>query len=80
MICCMTTTSCIHNIYCVCRYAGIGGLSEKLGWTEVQQESSPGFAGGVNTIFAGVAFILLLDGLAYAYEYIQFLRGTPLGQ
>ena len=29
------------------RYGGIGGMSELLGWTEVQQENGEGFAGGV---------------------------------
>jgi hypothetical protein len=27
------------SLFYKCRFAGIGGLSEALGWTEVQQES-----------------------------------------
>jgi rhodanese-related sulfurtransferase len=32
------------------RFAGIGGLSEALGWTEVQQQYNQGFMGGSNTV------------------------------
>ena len=28
------------------RYGGIGGMSEALGWTDVQREKSAGFMGG----------------------------------
>ena len=28
------------------RYSGIGGMSEALGWTDVQREKSAGFMGG----------------------------------
>lgn len=34
----------------LCRFAGIGGVSELLGWTEVQQEYSQGFMGGSETV------------------------------
>jgi hypothetical protein len=44
-----------------CRYAGIGGLSEALGWTEVQQEEKSGFMGGVNGVLGLVALILAAD-------------------
>jgi hypothetical protein len=43
------------------RYAGIGGLSEVLGWTEVQQEEKAGFMGGVAGVLGLVALILLAD-------------------
>ena len=35
-------------------YAGIGGLSEVLGWTEVQQEKAGGFLGGSQARAGGV--------------------------
>ncbi len=59
------------------RYAGIGGLSEALGWTEVQQEESKGFAGGFQNILALVALVLLVDGAVFAWEYIAYLQGQP---
>jgi len=44
------------------RYAGIGGLSEVLGWTEVQQEENKGgFFGGANNVLALVALVLFAD-------------------
>jgi hypothetical protein len=44
------------------RLAGIGGLSELLGWTKPQQENGQSaFFGGVNTVLAVVAVILVLD-------------------
>eukprot|EP00775_Hariotina_reticulata_P002057 gene2057-2378_t len=61
------------------RYAGIGGLSEKLGWTEVQQEENRGqFMGGVENIFKIVALVLLADVALFAYEQIMYMNGTPL--
>jgi hypothetical protein len=46
------------------RFAGIGGVSEMLGWTEVQQQYSKGFMGGSETVLkvrrGGVA-----EGLVY---------------
>jgi hypothetical protein len=36
--------------WCAARFAGIGGLSEVLGWTEVQQQYNQGFMGGSNTL------------------------------
>lgn len=45
-----------------CSYAGIGGLSEVLGWTEVQTEENKGsFFGGANNILALVALVLIAD-------------------
>ena len=43
------------------RYGGIGGMSEFLGWTEVQQESGGGFAGGYQNILKFAGLILALD-------------------
>jgi hypothetical protein len=44
------------------RYGGIGGLSELLGWTEVQQEEElGGFIGGYSTILKIFVVILALD-------------------
>lgn len=60
------------------RYAGIGGLSEVLGWTEVQQEEKAGFMGGVAGVLGLVALILLADLALFGYEQIQYMHGTPL--
>lgn len=55
------------------RYAGIGGLSELLGWTDVQREKSSGFlGGGQNVIYFAVA-VLVADGLWVAYDQVQVL-------
>lgn len=43
------------------RLGGVGGLSEVLGWTEVQQETGGGFAGGYQNILKFFAVILALD-------------------
>jgi rhodanese-related sulfurtransferase len=43
------------------RYGGIGGMSEILGWTEVQQETGAGFAGGYQNILKFAGLILALD-------------------
>eukprot|EP00892_Ulva_mutabilis_P000386 jgi/Ulvmu1/10348/UM061_0031.1 len=59
------------------RYAGIGGVSEMVGWTEVQQENA-GPAGSLKSVFIAVALILVLDGLVFAYEQYQYMQGkTP---
>lgn len=66
------------------RYAGIGGLSEVLGWTEVQQEENKGgFFGGANNVLALVALVLFADLALFGYEYVHvLLTGAPaaLGQ
>ncbi|KAL4515838.1 hypothetical protein Ndes2526A_g00541 [Nannochloris sp. 'desiccata'] len=49
------------------RYGGIGGLSEVLGWTEVQQDESKGFAGGYQNILKGFAVVLALDTVWFLY-------------
>eukprot|EP00884_Botryococcus_braunii_P010228 jgi/Botrbrau1/19206/Bobra.0077s0108.2 len=55
------------------RYGGIGGLSELLGWTDVQREKSSGFlGGGQNVIYMAVA-VLVADGLWVAYDQVQLL-------
>lgn len=61
------------------RYAGIGGLSEALGWTEVQQEENRGqFMGGVENIFKLVALVLAADVALFAYEQVMYMTGnTP---
>jgi rhodanese-related sulfurtransferase len=60
------------------RYAGIGGLSEALGWTEVQQEEKSGFMGGVNGVLGLVALILAADLALFGYEQIMFMMGKPM--
>lgn len=49
------------------RVGGIGGLSEFLGWTEVQQENGSGFAGGYQNILKFFAVILALDLVWFLY-------------
>lgn len=56
------------------RYAGIGGVSEMVGWTEVQQENA-GPAGSLKSVFIAVALILVLDGLVFAYEQYSYMQG-----
>lgn len=59
------------------RFAGIGGLSEALGWTEVQQEYKQGqFAGGFENILKLVALVLVADLALFGWEYIQYLTGS----
>ena len=44
------------------RYGGIGGMSEALGWTDVQREKSAGFMGGSFgpiKVVSRLAFLLL---------------------
>lgn len=41
------------------RYAGIGGVSEIVGWTEVQQENA-GPAGSLKSVFIGVSICLFV--------------------
>jgi len=53
------------------RYAGIGGLSEALGWTEVQQREKKGFMGGFENILKIFALVLVLDTLLFAVEAIM---------
>eukprot|EP00983_Pelagomonas_calceolata_P082390 1155915-Pelagomonas_calceolata.AAC.7 len=56
-------------------YGGIGGLSEVLGWTEVQREENPDgqVAGGLLGIIKFFAVILGIDLLVFAYEQITYL-------
>ncbi|KAL3141731.1 hypothetical protein ABBQ32_004413 [Trebouxia sp. C0010 RCD-2024] len=56
------------------RYGGIGGLSEFLGWTEAQRQNSQseGFIGGFQNVLKLAALVLLLDGLWFGYDQLQF--------
>lgn len=50
------------------RYGGIGGLSELLGWTEVQQEDgNDGFMGGYTNILKIFVVILALDTIWFLW-------------
>eukprot|EP00879_Flechtneria_rotunda_P000980 GHRR01001114.1.p1 GENE.GHRR01001114.1~~GHRR01001114.1.p1 ORF type:complete len:330 (+),score=116.40 GHRR01001114.1:142-990(+) len=62
------------------RFAGIGGLSELLGWTEVQQEvgKGQGFMGGVNNILKIVALVLAADMALFVYEQLAYMQGNSL--
>ncbi|KAK9905450.1 hypothetical protein WJX75_000141 [Coccomyxa subellipsoidea] len=53
------------------RYGGIGGLSELLGWNDVQREKNAGALGGPSGPIKLAAGVLLLDGVWFAYDYIQ---------
>jgi rhodanese-related sulfurtransferase len=53
------------------RYGGIGGLSEALGWTEVQQEQGGGFAGGYQNILKAFAVLLALDLVWFLWTILQ---------
>jgi len=59
------------------RYAGIGGFSELLGWTEVQQEAQKGALGGFETILKLVGLVLVADVLLFLYEEVAYLTGQP---
>lgn len=61
------------------RFAGIGGVSEMLGWTEVQQEYAQGpLAGGLETVLKLVGVFLAIDLLLLGVEYAAAVRsGTP---
>lgn len=61
------------------RLAGIGGLSEALGWTEPQQDAGDkGFAGGSSNIIKGFVVLLILDGIWFAYEFLTNSELSPL--
>lgn len=59
------------------RYAGIGGLSELLGWTEVQQTDNAGFAGGFQNIIKGLVVVVALDALLFVYELVTSPGSPP---
>jgi len=59
------------------RYAGIGGVSELLGWTEVQQEERKGAMGGFENVLKLVGVVLVIDLLVFAYEEYAYLTGQP---
>ncbi|GBF97284.1 hypothetical protein Rsub_09975 [Raphidocelis subcapitata] len=60
------------------RFAGIGGVSEMMGWTEVQQQYSKGFMGGSETVFKLVGIFLAVDLLLIGIDYINSVKqGTP---
>jgi len=54
------------------RYAGIGGLSSLLGWTEVQQEAKKGIV--PEDILKVAAGLVALDLLVFAYEQVQYMQ------
>lgn len=58
------------------RYAGIGGMSEVLGWTEVQQEESKEKLGGLNGVLKVFVAILVADLLLFAYEAVDSYSKT----
>jgi rhodanese-related sulfurtransferase len=49
------------------RMGGIGGLTEALGWTEVQKETGQGFFGGSDNVLKLFAGILVLDGIWFLW-------------
>jgi rhodanese-related sulfurtransferase len=54
------------------RYAGIGGVSEVLGWTKVQEEEGKAIFGGTGPVFTVFGVLLALD-LAWGV----YLRQPP---
>lgn len=60
------------------RYGGIGGLSEALGWTKVQEQNGEkAFLGGVNGVLTGVGVVLVLDLLSILVGYVDVLINGP---
>jgi len=57
------------------RYSAIGGLSEVIGWTEVQQDESKNEDGSFGVVLKVAGVLLALDALVFAYEELQFLSG-----
>eukprot|EP01026_Neomeris_dumetosa_P073398 TRINITY_DN7549_c0_g1_i1.p2 TRINITY_DN7549_c0_g1~~TRINITY_DN7549_c0_g1_i1.p2 ORF type:complete len:271 (-),score=45.39 TRINITY_DN7549_c0_g1_i1:112-924(-) len=57
------------------RYAGIGGLSAILGWTEVQQQESKSMGDIFNNLLKLAALILVLDLAVFGWEQFKFLTG-----
>lgn len=53
------------------RYAGIGGVSSLLGWTEVQQEENKGLGGGVSNVLKVIAVLVALDTIVLLIEALQ---------
>ena len=60
------------------RYAGIGGVSALIGWTEVQQEAALKAGGNSNVqkFFTLAGVILAVDLALLAYEKIGYLKET----
>ncbi|KAL6753632.1 Rhodanese-like domain-containing protein [Haematococcus lacustris] len=62
------------------RYAGIGGLSEVIGWTQVQREDRKGaLLGGLDGVIKAFMVLLLGDLLLFAYEQVQYWQATSTG-
>lgn len=61
------------------RYAGIGGLSELLGWTDVQREArrSKGMMQDLSGVFAVAGLFLVADLALFAYEQYAAMTGAP---
>lgn len=50
------------------RYGGIGGMSEFLGWTEVQQEQGKSKLGGSKGVLIAIGVVVILDLLLFYFE------------
>uniref|UniRef100_A0A7S0S0D3 Rhodanese domain-containing protein n=1 Tax=Chlamydomonas leiostraca TaxID=1034604 RepID=A0A7S0S0D3_9CHLO len=62
------------------RYGGIGGLSETIGWTEVQrEETNSSFLGGLEGVIKIMAVILFLDMCLFAYEQVRYWQESGTG-
>lgn len=64
---------------CPCRYGGIGGVSEFLGWTEVQREYGQGKFGGFEGVLKIFGVLLAADLLLFAYEQVNYWVSTGAG-
>lgn len=56
------------------RFAGIGGLSEVLGWTEVQQQSTK--TEGPPLFIKLAAVVLVADLMLFLYEQIKYMQSN----
>eukprot|EP01023_Acetabularia_acetabulum_P029574 TRINITY_DN278_c0_g1_i1.p2 TRINITY_DN278_c0_g1~~TRINITY_DN278_c0_g1_i1.p2 ORF type:complete len:274 (-),score=65.00 TRINITY_DN278_c0_g1_i1:383-1204(-) len=57
------------------RYAGIGGLSAVLGWTEVQQQENKSFGDIFENVIKLAVLVLVLDLAVFGWEQFKFLTG-----
>ena len=56
-----------HHPISFISYGGIGGLSEALGWTDVQREDGKGLFGGPQRVIQVAALIAVLDSVWFGF-------------
>lgn len=62
-----THTNTTHTTPQPFSYGGIGGLSEALGWTDVQREDGKGLFGGPQRVIQVAALIAVLDSVWFGF-------------